>query len=168
MFDDKREDKAIERLAHAIENFNFTFIRFVRVLQQFVDSSQGAVYLEFIQIGDNMSVQQSLIGLTPGSVSKFQIVPRDAAQNPISLDAGSTLTYTSSDPVNAPATADPADPSGLTMLVTSSKALASAVTLQATASLQKNGKTPTTGPVSVSVLTVVSSGAVDMIFNQLS
>jgi hypothetical protein len=158
------EENEIERLIRGI----YDIAHWLKVLVSF----QGVQSLVFIQIGENMAVSQNLIGLTPGTTAKFQIVPRDANQNAIALDAGSTLTYLSSDPVNAPASADPADPSGLTMLVPVAAGIPSApgntVFFTATASLQKNGKTPTTGAVPVSILPVASSGAVDMIFNQLS
>jgi hypothetical protein len=136
---------------------------------QILIGNQGVQSLQFIQLGDNMAgVTQFLIGLTPGATSKFQIVPVDANGNAIALDAGSTLSYTSNDP-NVTVSADPADPTGLTMLaVTAAGITAPSVNLSASASLQKNGNTPTTGQVAVSVLAAVAGGAKSLILNQLS
>jgi hypothetical protein len=145
----------------------------IRLLKEIADGvsflvgNTGVQSLQFFQLGEDM-VSQFLIGLTPGQTSVFQIVPVDSSGNAIALDAGSTVTYTSSDPACV-VSALPSDPSGLTMQAVSATSLtAKSVVLQATASLQKNGKTPTTGPVTVSVLTAVAGGAVSLVFNQLS
>jgi hypothetical protein len=150
------EIKELRRILAELREQSLQNKEIIRLLKQLTNTSQGVVSLRLIQIGDSMAFQNSIIGLTPGQTAKFQIVPLDANGNPDALIPGTTLTYQSSDSANAPASADPADASGLTMQVPVSSAIAAGaqVTLTVTASAQADGTQPTTGPVVVAVLTL--------------
>jgi hypothetical protein len=167
------EDRLLHELLEESKITNKELVKVTHQLREIVvelkklNNNKRVVSLVLKQIGEQMSVSGNIIGLTPGQTAKFQVIPVDVNGNQDALIPGTTLTYESSDSTNAPASADPADPSGLTMLVPVSANIpaGSTVTFKVTASAQADGTLPTTGPVPVST---VALAVKSLVLNQLS
>jgi hypothetical protein len=163
---DRKPPSFFERVARALEAIAESVKDIAQSLRRLV-GRRGVTALKLEQIGDDNMVTGTILGFTPGKTAKFQIIPVDANGNADSLVAGTTLKYTSSDPVNAPIAADPADATGLTALVPVAAGIpaGSVVTLQVDASAQADGTLPTTGPVKVATIALAVKA---LVLNQLA